>query len=203
MSCRRRFKGRRECAERSVECSEQVESRSRMCCHPRCQRQRPRADETSVHALAACWSRSSPLSKYQQRSEHRGAAEREAVERGRRDCRGRHRVNATHARGLASCGTRVGAGDGRSRQAPARRGCQVDRGLPPGGNRTNTIPKNKLLPARDVIGRKLQEGITFGEYRALVGLLEHLRFVSRRKADTANALYIPDRKGGTKGGPSS
>ena len=54
-----------------------------------------------------------------------------------------------------------------------------------------------------MIERKLQEGITFGEYRALVGLLEHLRFVSRRKADTANALYIPDRKGGTKDGPSS
>ena len=50
-----------------------------------------------------------------------------------------------------------------------------------------------------MIERKLQEGITLGEYRALVGLLEHLRLVSRREADTANALYIPDRKGGDEG----
>ena len=39
------------------------------------------------------------------------------------------------------------------------------------------IPKNKLLRARDAIERTLAGGITFGEYRALVGLLEHLRFV--------------------------
>ena len=58
------------------------------------------------------------------------------------------------------------------------------------------IPKNKLLRARDAIERTLAGGITFGEYRALVGLLEHLRFVSRLRADTTNVLYNPHRKGG-------
>lgn len=66
------------------------------------------------------------------------------------------------------------------------------------------IPKNKLLRARDAIQRTLSTGITFGEYRALVGLLEHLRFVSRLQADATNALYNPHRKGGEKeDGPST
>ena len=62
-SCRRRFRGRRDCAERNIERSEQDESR------------RPAAAcaatpdaSGSVHALVACWSRSSPLGKYQQRT---------------------------------------------------------------------------------------------------------------------------------------
>lgn len=66
------------------------------------------------------------------------------------------------------------------------------------------VPKNKLLRARDAIARTLGGGITFGEYRALVGLLEHLRFVSRLRADVTNVLYNPHRKGGEKeDGPST
>ena len=56
------------------------------------------------------------------------------------------------------------------------------------------IPKNKLLRARDALQRTLFESITYGEYRALVGLLEHLRFVTQLQADTTNALYHPHRQ---------
>ena len=45
------------------------------------------------------------------------------------------------------------------------------------------IPINKLLRARDAIQRTLRHEATFGEYRALVGLLEHLRCVARLEAD--------------------
>ena len=66
------------------------------------------------------------------------------------------------------------------------------------------IPKNKLLRARDAIQRTLDGVITFGEYRALVGLLEHLRFVARLEADATNVLYQPHRKEGeSHDGPST
>ena len=66
------------------------------------------------------------------------------------------------------------------------------------------IPKNKLLRARDAIERTLAGKITFGEYRALVGLLEHLRFVARLQADVTNVLYRPhSREGESQGGPST
>ena len=66
------------------------------------------------------------------------------------------------------------------------------------------IPKNKLLRARDAIERTLAGKITFGEYRALVGLLEHLRFVARLQADVTNVLYRPhSREGESRGGPST
>ena len=66
------------------------------------------------------------------------------------------------------------------------------------------IPKNKLLRAKDAVRRTLQGEITFGEYRALVGLLEHLRFVTQLQADATNALYHPHRRGGEReDGPST
>ena len=66
------------------------------------------------------------------------------------------------------------------------------------------IPVNKLLRARDAIQRTLRHEATFGEYRALVGLLEHLRCVARLEADATNTLYKPHgRNGESKDGPST
>ena len=66
------------------------------------------------------------------------------------------------------------------------------------------IPKNKLLRARDAIQRTLNSEITFGEYRALVGLLEHLRFVSQLAADATNVLYEPHKRESSRGeGPNA
>ena len=56
------------------------------------------------------------------------------------------------------------------------------------------VPKNKLLRAREAAQRTLDHQITFGEYRALVGLLEHIRFVTSLRAETTNALYEPHRQ---------
>ncbi|MDC0525636.1 hypothetical protein OAO87_01460 [bacterium] len=58
------------------------------------------------------------------------------------------------------------------------------------------VPKNKLLRAKDAITRTLKGTITFGEYRALVGLLEHLRYVTCLTADATSPLYHPHRRGG-------
>ena len=66
------------------------------------------------------------------------------------------------------------------------------------------VPKNKLIRARDALQRTLRGEITFGEYRALVGLLEHLRFVAQLQADATNVLYRPHgREGESQGGPST
>ena len=66
------------------------------------------------------------------------------------------------------------------------------------------IPVNKLLRARDAIIRAIRHEITFGEYRSLVGLLEHLRFVARLEADATNALYRPHgRSGESQSGPAT
>ena len=66
------------------------------------------------------------------------------------------------------------------------------------------IPKNKLVRAKDALLRTKAKQITFGEYRALVGLLEHLRFVAQLTADTTNVLYRPHAKGGQgRDGPST
>ena len=56
------------------------------------------------------------------------------------------------------------------------------------------VPKNKLLRAREAAQRTLDHQVTFGEYRALVGLLEHIRFVTSLRAETTNALYEPHRQ---------
>ena len=67
-----------------------------------------------------------------------------------------------------------------------------------------SIPGNKLLRARDAIRRTLQHETTFGEYRALVGLLEHLRFVAQLQADATNSLYRPHKRDGeSKDGPAT
>lgn len=58
------------------------------------------------------------------------------------------------------------------------------------------IPRHKLLRARDAIQRTPNDRITFGEYRALMGLLEHLRFVARLEADATNTLYRPHGSNG-------
>eukprot|EP00966_Prymnesium_polylepis_P335978 7391313-Prymnesium_polylepis.1 len=66
------------------------------------------------------------------------------------------------------------------------------------------IPKNKLVRAKDALERAQAGLITFGEYRALVGLLEHLRFVARLTADATNAMYRSHGASGeSKDGPSA
>ena len=56
------------------------------------------------------------------------------------------------------------------------------------------VPKNKLLRARDALARTRAGTITFGEYRALVGLLEHIRFVAQLGAHMTGHLYGPHRR---------
>lgn len=66
------------------------------------------------------------------------------------------------------------------------------------------VPRGKLLRAREAIVRTLEEKITFGEYRALVGLLEHLKFVAQLPNDLNDALYTPHgREGESKDGPGA
>ena len=66
------------------------------------------------------------------------------------------------------------------------------------------VPPNKLLRAREAVERTLARQIDFGEYRALVGLLEHLRFIAMLSAEVMNALYRPHgAKGESRGGPST
>ena len=46
--------------------------------------------------------------------------------------------------------------------------------------------------------------MTFGEYRALVGLLEHLRFITQLSADATNPLYRPHQRAHeSAGGPGT
>ena len=66
------------------------------------------------------------------------------------------------------------------------------------------VPTNKLLRARHALLRTIAGEITFGEYRSLVGLLEHLRFITRLPGDSTNALYHPHRRGGeSQDGPNA
>ena len=66
------------------------------------------------------------------------------------------------------------------------------------------VPKNKLLRAKEAVQRTLDRQITFGEYRALVGLLEHMRFIAQLQADATNVLYRPHgRDGESRDGPSA
>ena len=66
------------------------------------------------------------------------------------------------------------------------------------------VPRAKLIRARDALRRAKRGDITFSEYRALVGLLEHLRFIARLSAIFTNALYAPHgANGASKDGPSA
>ena len=66
------------------------------------------------------------------------------------------------------------------------------------------VPRNKLLRAKDAVQRTLDGTITYGEYRALVGLLEHLRFLTQLQAEVTNVLYRPHRLEAQRGdGPSA
>ena len=66
------------------------------------------------------------------------------------------------------------------------------------------VPKNKLIRARQAIVQCLKGELSFGDYRAMVGLLEHLKAISRLTADIINALYRPHGKEGeSKHGPST
>lgn len=66
------------------------------------------------------------------------------------------------------------------------------------------ITRDKLIRAREAIARTLEGRITFGEYRALMGLLENLRFVARLPADSTNALDRPHSSTGeSREGPNA
>lgn len=66
------------------------------------------------------------------------------------------------------------------------------------------ITREKLLRAREAIQRTMRKEITYGEYRALMGLLEHLRFIARIPADSTNALYRPhSSQGESQEGPGA
>ena len=58
------------------------------------------------------------------------------------------------------------------------------------------VPKNKLLRANDALRRAVDGQITVDDFRRLLGLLEHLRFIARLQADVTNVLYAPYRRGG-------
>ena len=65
------------------------------------------------------------------------------------------------------------------------------------------IPTSKLLRARECIGRVLGNGVEFQEYRALLGLLEHLRSVNLRGRNAMHGLYAPHGPtGASRLGPS-
>lgn len=53
------------------------------------------------------------------------------------------------------------------------------------------VPRDKLLRAMDAVRRALRGGLDFGEYRSLVGLLEHLRAVSCVASSHMYGLYEP------------
>ena len=66
------------------------------------------------------------------------------------------------------------------------------------------IPRDKLIRARDALQRTARGEITFSEYRALMGLLEHLRFVAMLTADVTSAMYRPHgAHGESRDGPSA
>lgn len=53
------------------------------------------------------------------------------------------------------------------------------------------VPPNKLLRAKEAIVRILNHQSDFDEYRKLMGLIEHVRFVSQRSAESTVGLYRP------------
>lgn len=53
------------------------------------------------------------------------------------------------------------------------------------------IQKQKLARARNAIRSTIERRISFGEYRALIGLLEHLRFIACLQPDVNDSLYRP------------
>lgn len=66
------------------------------------------------------------------------------------------------------------------------------------------VPRHKLIRARDALLATLECRMTFEDYRALVGLLEHLRFVAQLGPDATNALYRPHGKTGEgRNGPAA
>ncbi|KAL1507896.1 hypothetical protein AB1Y20_007502 [Prymnesium parvum] len=66
------------------------------------------------------------------------------------------------------------------------------------------VPMHKLVRARSSIIATLEGRMTFEEYRAMVGLLEHLRFIAQLESDATNVLYRPHGKGGEqKDGPAT
>ena len=58
------------------------------------------------------------------------------------------------------------------------------------------VPKNKLIRAKDSVTQAKQGVLPFSEYRPLLGLLEHLRFVVQLPPKSTAALYTPYRHGG-------
>ena len=53
------------------------------------------------------------------------------------------------------------------------------------------VPRSKLLTAKDYLQRAAQGKLPFREYRAMLGLLEHLRFIARLTSSANGALYAP------------
>ena len=66
------------------------------------------------------------------------------------------------------------------------------------------VPKAKLLRAEASLREALTGKMEFGDYRALMGLLEHLRCVNRAGRSTMFSLYEPHSAGGVSSlGPSA
>ena len=66
------------------------------------------------------------------------------------------------------------------------------------------LPKQKLLRAADAIRRLFADGITFEEYRSLIGLLEHIRCIARVPRRLMSGLYAPHGADGeSSDGPST
>lgn len=55
------------------------------------------------------------------------------------------------------------------------------------------VPKAKLLRTSERISAALSEGIEFGDYRSLIGMLEHLRCVNCAPSSVMYGLYAPHR----------
>ena len=53
------------------------------------------------------------------------------------------------------------------------------------------IPRVKLVRARHAIGKVMGNECTFGDYRSLIGLLEHFRCVNLRSRNVMHGLYEP------------
>ena len=64
------------------------------------------------------------------------------------------------------------------------------------------VPRDKLLRAADGVQRALLGGMPFREYRALCGLLEHLRAINLRGRNVMHGLYAPHQPtGASRFGP--
>ena len=53
------------------------------------------------------------------------------------------------------------------------------------------VPRSKILRSSAAIVRLCQSGIEFGEYRSLMGLLEHVRCIARVPKRYTHGLYAP------------